>query len=139
MLTVDSARPTARPRQPDPPSNPSLDYLPPPHPFYALGWHSSIRCHLRRALLHYEQHVVWQGILHVRVPFPLLRHYDHNLCRRHDSARLLPALQRELSLAVESLLYGWGKRFLCVCQCIAVLDQQAEFRELHVWGALCGL
>ena len=92
MLTATPARATSCPRQPNTPPNTSVHYVPPTHSFYAPRRHSSLRRYLRRALFHHEQHVVWQGILHVRLPLPLLRHHDNHLCRRYCLARLLLAL-----------------------------------------------
>ena len=93
VLTVSAACPTTRSRQPNPAPDPTINHVPTPHSLHAPRRHSSLRCHLRRALLHHEQHVVWQGILHVRVSIPLLRHYDNHLRRRHRLTRLLLALQ----------------------------------------------
>ena len=93
VLTVSSACPTASSRQPNPAPNSTLDHLPTPHSLYASRRHSPLRRYLRRALLHHEQHVVWQSVLHVRLSIPLLWHHDHNMCRRYRPVGLLPALQ----------------------------------------------
>lgn len=93
VLTISSARPPASSRQPNPAPNPTLDHLPTPHSLDASRRHSPLWCYLRRALLHHEQHVVRQSLLHVRLSIPLLWHHDNHLRRRHNLARLLPALQ----------------------------------------------
>lgn len=93
VLIVSSACPTASSRQPNPTPNSAFDHLPTSHPLHASRRHSPFRRYLRRALLHHEQHVVRQSLLHVRLSIPLLWHHDHHLRRRHRPTRLLPALQ----------------------------------------------
>lgn len=116
-----TAHPTPRPRQPDPAPNPPLNHLPAPLPLHGPCRHPPLRRRLRRALLHPQQHLVRPGLLHVRLPLPLLPNHDPDLRRRHRTARLLPALRRELSLAVASLLMRGCQRRICIFACVVLL------------------
>ena len=134
-----TARPTASPRESNPSSDTTLDNIPAPNSVHAPCWYLTLRRHLRRTLLHHEQHVVRQGLLHVWLPLPMLRYHDRHLRGRHYLARVFLALQRELSLAVAGFLYGWGERRVCVRERDFVLDKQIELWELYKWRALCGI
>lgn len=84
-----------------------LNKLPAPLPLDGPRWHPPLRRHLRRALFHPQQHLVRQGLLHVRLPLPLLPDHDPHLRRRHHPPRLFPSLRRELPLAMARVSVRW--------------------------------
>lgn len=83
----------------------------------------TVRCHFRGTILHYEQHVVRQGLLYVWLPIFDICHHDHHLCSGQRVAGVLPSLQRELPLAVEVIHHCRRIGRLCVCERLALLDK----------------
>ena len=129
---IDSAvNTTSRSCQPNSAPNPSSSNLFAAYTVHGVSRRPPLRRNLRGALLCSQQHLVWKSILHVWLPFSLLWHYDPHLRRRDDTTCLFPPLRGKLSLAMESVLDGRSERILCFYQCIALLDEQLEFRELY--------
>ena len=138
-LTNRPGHPSPRPHQPDPPPNPPLDLLPPPVPLDAPGRRAALRRHLRRALLHHEQPVVRQDLLHVRLPVPGLRRRRRHLRRRHRHVRLLPAVRRELPLAVARLQQRRRRRHLHFWLRDHLLGVEVAVRGFDEYGAVRGV
>ena len=86
-----------------PPPNPALHRLPSPNTQHARRRRAALRRHIHRAVLHYEQSVEQQDLLHVRLPVSLLRlaHRYERIGDDHDD--LLPPLRGELPLAMARL------------------------------------
>lgn len=60
----------------------------------------AIRCGVHRAILHLDVHLAAPVLLHIRVFVPGVFDIAGDMCGDHDSAVLLPALQRRLQLVV---------------------------------------
>lgn len=116
------ADPTACPCQSNSASDSSVIPLPSAHSVHGFGRPAPFCCNLCGTPVHHEQHVVGPSVLHVRLLILMLRHYDHHLCRGDCSPGLLPTLQRELPLAMESVHSSGGLGCLCVCICTHLLD-----------------
>ena len=81
------------PSEPNSATNPTKHNVLAPATIDAPGRYPPFRRHLRRTVLHHEQYVVWQGVLHVRFPLPYLHHHDHHVRSSQRIARVLPSLQ----------------------------------------------
>lgn len=122
--------------KPDPTANSTEHDVSEALAIHAPCWHSSVRCHFRRAILYHEQHVVWHGLLHVWLPLLDIYHHDHHLRRGQHLASLFPPLQRKLPLAVEIVHYRRRLSWLCFRKCDAVLDNSTQLWQLYLRGAL---
>jgi hypothetical protein len=107
--------------EPDSSTDSSDRWLPPASAVDGSRWYPSFWCHLRRVILH------------------LLRPLDHDERCGLCTDDLLPALRRELPLAVEEFLYGWSKRFLRLRICTDLLGPRRELLELDQWCCISGI
>lgn len=137
MVLIDIiARSTSRPCQPDSTPDSASPNLSAAYTVHGPCRRPPIRRNLRGAVLCPQQYLVWESLLYVWLPIPLLWHYDHHLRRGDDTTCLFPPLRGKLSLAMESVLDGRSERFLRFYQCITLLDEQLELWELHWRGSL---